>query len=95
VRTFKGFHPSSRVSGALVLYSLHAAAERWFAADERLVPVPTLPYAFGDSLKAPNIQLSQEGFVLGLLEIEWHNLADEGFLVVYFEGVAIGEPRNN
>jgi hypothetical protein len=54
------------------------------------VTVPTLSYVcLGDSLKGPNndVRLLQEGFVhlLGLLEIEWHNLADEGFLVVDFE----------
>ncbi len=57
--------------------------------------VDTSIHASTYSAKSIEIELTAEGFVLGLVEVEGHDLFDELVRVVHFECGAVLNPRHN
>lgn len=80
---------------ALQSHSFHLVAQRWLVSNEPSVSVCTFGKAPQDSLEAPNVELTCERPVLGLVEMARHNLLVEGFLIVYLERSVVRKPRND
>ncbi len=64
----------------------------WVAVGAGCVPLLSRGVFSDESVK---VELSLEGFVLGLLEVDWNDFIHEAFEIVYLEGFPTVYPRNN
>jgi hypothetical protein len=90
--------PFSFLPGTLAPLTSHITAQLSLLPDKVLVVVSAevqrLPVS-SYSLKAIDVQLSCEGFVLGLSEVSWHNVDREILELEDTESSSVWLPRNN
>ena len=69
--------------------------ELWLASNKVLVLVPTLVGSQLHLFPSVNIELSLEGFELGLGKVRLHDGIGETLLIMHIEGSAARLPRDN